>query len=179
MASALFVDGSVNPQMRVGFGAYYVIKSHQLDRARRPTGSDASITDSPLDTLLPGSAPIQLRRFEQTSSTQLELEALLWALEQHPVGETITVYTDCQNVVGLPARRRRLEAKNFCSAKGEPLALAALYRRFFEHCDNQTIAFIKLEGHKPANQRTVLDQLFSRVDRAARQACKSLRAEQR
>jgi len=56
-------------------------------------------------------------RFEQTSSTKLELQTLLWALGEtitlaNGDDMTLTVYTDSQNIIGLPRRRARLEQNN-------------------------------------------------------------------
>ena len=56
----LFCDGSVNPQKKIGYGAYFLY------------------TD--IDTLESSKKKIQTKKFIDTSSTKLELEVLLWAL---------------------------------------------------------------------------------------------------
>ena len=155
MGRALFVDGSVNPQTRVGYGACLCL----------PSVACLQVPNNQ-------AAHIQTRRFENTSSTQLELEALLWALESVSVATTVTVYTDCQNIMQLIVRRDRLEANNFCNKKGEVLAHALLYRRFYRYYDALAFNLVKLKGHKPAAGRSALDQWFSMVDRAERAACK-------
>lgn len=154
MELALFVDGSVNPQARVGYGACLCLPASVCMQAPNNSVND-----------------IQIRRFEDTSSTQLELETLLWALDLVPADTEITVYTDCQNIMNLLLRRQRLVAKAYCNKKGEPLAHAALYQQFYRHYDALAFTLVKLKGHKPAVDRSILDQWFSRVDRAARAAC--------
>ena len=154
MQQAIFVDGSVNPQTRIGCGAFLAVPVPSS--LQPPTG----VPDA-----------IKTKRFTNTSSTQLELETLLWALSDVERGSDVTVYTDCQNIMGLLARRNRLESKNYCNAKGQALAHAALYQRFFQCYDALAFTLVKLKGHKPAANRSVLDQWFSLVDRAARAAC--------
>ena len=65
---ALFTDVSLNPKLKLGFGAYLVIPSSFLEippeRIIRPEFVEQ----------------IRLRRFEVTSSTKLEVQTLLWAL---------------------------------------------------------------------------------------------------
>lgn len=154
MQHTIFVDGSVNPQTRIGCGAFLALPVHCS--LQPPTGKPAAI---------------QTKRFANTSSTQLEVETLLWALEHVTPGADVTVYTDCQNIMGLLARRDRLESKNYCNAKGQALAHGALYQRFFQRYDALAFTLVKLKGHKPAVNRSALDQWFSLVDRAARAAC--------
>ncbi len=80
----LFTDGSVDTQSDIGYGAYLVVSEHGLS----------------LDTLR---TRVKVRRFENTSSTKLELQTLLWALSDiHTLGSRVIVYTDSQNIMGLP-----------------------------------------------------------------------------
>ena len=57
----IFTDGSVNTQSNIGYGAYLAVSERGLS----------------LDSLR---ARVKVRRFENTSSTKLELQTLLWAL---------------------------------------------------------------------------------------------------
>jgi len=57
----LFTDGSVNTQSNIGYGAYLAVSERGL--------SLNSVRTS-----------VKVRRFEHTSSTKLELQTLLWAL---------------------------------------------------------------------------------------------------
>ncbi len=68
----LFTDGSVDSVSKVGYGAYLLVAKATV-----------------LDTFDELNSRINVQRFEQTSSTRLELQTLLWAL-----GEVQT--TECK-----------------------------------------------------------------------------------
>ena len=57
----LLTDGSVNTQSNIGYGAYLAVSEHGLS----------------LDFLR---TRVKVKRFEHTTSTKLELQTLLWAL---------------------------------------------------------------------------------------------------
>ncbi|HRB29717.1 MAG TPA: hypothetical protein PK517_06065 [Nitrosomonas sp.] len=59
----IFIDGSVNSQLKIGYGAYLVVS--ELGAA----------IESLKDT-------VRVKRFEHTNSTKLELQTLLWALSE-------------------------------------------------------------------------------------------------
>ena len=59
----LFIDGSVKEN--IGYGAYLSVPEHKLH-------------------LMPMETNVQLKRFEKTSSTKLELQTLIWSLEENP-----------------------------------------------------------------------------------------------
>lgn len=151
----LFTDGSVNPQTKVGYGAYLAISDPEL----------------PVDLL---KNAIRLRRFEHTSSTQLELQTLLWALTDiHPPHHKVIIHTDSQNIIGLPARRNRLEKQNYRSNKNQLLKNFELYKQFFSIIDQLQYELVKIEGHQPNIQKNAVDQLFTLVDRASRDALRN------
>ena len=144
---SLFTDGSVNTQTGVGYGAYLLI----------------SLDHSPLKEL---QKQIKLQRFEQTSSTQLELQTLLWALgEITELGCTkdieLTVYTDSQNIIGLPKRR---------TSKNKRLSHYPLYQALYRLTDNIKCHFIKVAGHQPSRDKDEIAQRFTLVDKAARRS---------
>ncbi|MDZ7819962.1 MAG: hypothetical protein U5K55_15725 [Aliarcobacter sp.] len=59
----LFTDSSVNPQEKIGyFGSFFILKDENI-----------SFEEMQKD--------IKLKKFENTSSTKLELQTLLWSLE--------------------------------------------------------------------------------------------------
>src|SRR3990167_10838424 len=106
---ALFTDVSLNPKLKLGFGAYLVIPSSFLEiPPERIIRSDLV-------------EQIKLRRFDVTSSTKLEVQTLLWALEDFQKElsgsrfGTLDVYSDSQCVTGLQRRRSQLELNGFCS----------------------------------------------------------------
>ena len=149
----LFTDGSVHPPSRLGYGAQLVV----ID---------------PIADIEQLKARVQLKRFEDTSSTQLEIETLIWALQGIQSGK-VTIYTDSQNIIGLPDRRGRLERNAYRSRAGIPLKHAERYQEFSELSDALDCTFVKVEGHRKTNNKTEIDDLFTLVDRASRQALRT------
>lgn len=152
----LFSDGSVDSKTHIGYGAYLIVSDLEL----------------PLDTQ---KANVKLKQFENTSSTRLELQALLCGLNEiaflNPNERIrIAVYTDSQNIVSLPARRAKLEQQNYYASNGKRLNNAELYQEFFTMTDQFNCQFIKVKGHKAKHLKDDVDQVFELVDRAARAA---------
>ncbi len=153
----LFCDASVDPTSGIGFGACLLV-SH----------------DYPVIEKL--AKDIHIRRFEATTAARLELQTLLWALhELIPQQARVVVHTDSQTVCQLPQRQQRLEANNFCSSTGRPLNNADIYREFFQVYAAGTINFCKQQGHLPALERRLDDQIFRLVDQASRKALRQYR----
>ncbi len=153
----LFSDGSVNTKSGIGYGAYLLVKN--LDT----TSLEASKNS------------MQIKRFNSTSSTKLELEALLWALEKvmpqlSRFNSELTIYTDSQNIVGLPNRRGGLEQNNYYSRNNKRLTSYLLYKKFYQLSDQLNFELVKVQGHKALSQKNEIDQYFALVDQAARRA---------
>jgi ribonuclease HI len=144
----LFTDGSVHPPSRIGYGAYLAVTDARTDQE------------------------VQTKRFENTSSSQLEIETLIWALHSLQP-EAVTVYTDCQNIIGLPERRSRFEERGYLTRQNKLVKHADLYREFFRLTDQIDCTFVKVKGHRVSHQKTEIDLLFTRVDRASRQALRN------
>ena len=150
----LLTDGSVQARSKNGYGAYLAVP-------------DAGL---PLEEL---ESHVQVRRFEQTSSTRLELQTLLWARQElQPLAGKGIIYTDSQNIVGLPGRRERLEHRAYLSSKNRLLKNHDLYREFFRLADLCNYELVKVRGHVASRQRDDIDRLFSLVDRASRNAAR-------
>lgn len=148
----LFIDGSVNVQSNIGYGAYLALTESEI------------LMDS-LGTR------VKTRRFEQTSSTKLELQTLLWALKDIQTLESrVIVYTDCQNIIGLQDRRERFEKNDYRSKKNRRLNNYELYQEFFKITDLLDCEFIKVRGHQASKQKDKIDRLFTLVDKASRSA---------
>ena len=146
----VFTDGSVDTKLKVGYGAYLLISD-----------LNASI-NSLKDT-------VKVKRFEQTSSTKLELQTLLWSLSEaialaNGSEITLTVYTDSQNIIGLPRRRAHLEQSNFISSKNKRLNNYELYHEFYRLTSILKCELVKVVGHQPSNKKDKIDRLFSLVD---------------
>ena len=151
-AVKLFTDASVDPQSKIGYGAYLFIPPEQLS----------------LESL---KMRVKVKRFDQTTSTKLELQTLLWALASiQSLCKKVVVYTDSQNIIGLPGRRSRLEQNNYRSKKNKPINNFKLYQAFFRLLDQLDCKFVKIQGHKASHRKDELDKLFTLVDRASRKA---------
>jgi ribonuclease HI len=124
-----------------------------------------------------------MKRFEQTSSTRLELQTLLWALNEAYETMALTdarnialiVYTDSQNIIGLPGRRACLEQNNFFSGKNKQLTNYELYQEFYRLHARLNCRFVKVAGHQASHQKDEIGKLFSLVDRASRRALRENR----
>ena len=82
----LLTDGSVNTQSNIGYGTYLAVSERGLS----------------LDSLR---TRVKVRRFENTSSTKLELQTLLWALSDiQALGSKVIVYTDSQKHYGVTGK---------------------------------------------------------------------------
>ena len=112
---------------------------------------------------------IKVKKFENTSSSKLELQTLLWALSEVSERKIIS-YTDSQTIVGLLARKQRLQESAYCSKAGRQIRNHELYREFFEYTDKFDIQFHHIRGHKSLMFRTPLDSFFAFVDKASRKA---------
>ena len=150
----LFTDGSVNPQKKIGFAAYIkLLDENQNIQEIKKT--------------------IKLKKFEDTSSTKLELQALLWALEDSNE-KNIIVYTDCQNILTLKERRKRFEDNNYYTKKGTLIGNHELYKKFYRLTDKLNCEFIKVKGHKQEDLKDNIDNIFTLVDKASRNALREL-----
>ena len=149
----LFTDSSVNVQSKIGFGAYLVCED---DGQSLPFLSEQ----------------VKVKRFENTSSTKLELETLLWALQETGT-EKVIAYTDSQNITGLPGRRGRFEKSDYRSRSGKQLKNHKLYREFFSVIDRIDLQLRQVKGHSPWSQKDPIDKIFALVDRASRNALRN------
>jgi|TARA_B110000438_G_scaffold246864_2_gene248663 ribonuclease HI len=153
METTLLTDGSVHPQSGIGFGAYLTFQGT-------------------LDTLDALSDRIKVRQFEDTSSTKLEIQTLLWALSEIPEREILS-YTDSQNIVGLLSRKDRLTKNGYASKGGSLIRNHEIYREFFDTIEKLEIQFRLISGHKPSQSKDQIDKIFSMVDRASRSALRT------
>lgn len=148
----LFTDGSVDNGSKIGYGAYLLVIDDGFSLEFCKT-------------------EVKVKKFEDTSSTKLELQTLLWALDEvKPLGRPVTVYTDSQNIVGLDGRRKRLEENEYYSAKKRRLNNYKLYQAYYYMTDRMDCRFVKVRGHLASIEKNDIDRLFSIVDRASRNA---------
>ncbi len=118
---------------------------------------------------------MKVKRFEQTNSTKLELQTMLWSLGEiitwaNGSDVTLTFHTDSQNIIGLPGRRARLEQNNYFSSKDKRLSNYELYQEFYRLTSKIKCELIKVKGHQASHKKNEIDRLFGLVDRASRRA---------
>lgn len=164
---ALFTDASLDPRLHLGIGGYLLVSASYLSAL--PGEIEKSYV---LEHLM-------LKRFEDTSSTRLEIRTVLWAVQdcrerlkdQEPY--TLRIYTDSQCISGLSKRRGKLEANAFLSGKtNRPLKNAELYQEFFKLSDDPGFEVVKVAGHTRAHSRDTIEQIFSLIDKGVRRALK-------
>ena len=159
---ALFTDGSLDPRQRIGIGAALLVPMDYLaGEAKRIEAKDVA-------------ARVLSERFENTSSTKLEVETVLWSLSKFgQKDEPMTLYTDSQCLVGLAARRSRLEAGSYLSGRtGQPINHATLYREYFRLADRLNFRVQKVSGHSDFRYQDTVHRVFHYVDREARRRLK-------
>jgi ribonuclease HI len=164
---ALFTDVSLNPQQKFGFGGYLLIPCLSLQT------SPDEIKRAEI------SAQVRLREFTETSSTKLEIQTVLWALEDYRADKgaepgRLQIYTDSQCVAGLLGRRAGLEKSAFVARRsGKILENAPLYCSFYADYDELEFELIKVVGHSCAASHNTIERIFSYVDKEVRRALKS------
>jgi len=156
---ALFTDVSLNPGRKLGVGACLVLPASLLIEK-------SEVADR-----------VKVRRFEDTSSTKLEIQTVLWALEEYRNGPEMPgpgklyLYSDSQCVSGLLKRRPGLFAGDFLSKRSKrPLRNSTLYRAFYEFHDELGFEVIKVRGHSRTRPNDSAHRIFSFVDKEARKA---------
>jgi ribonuclease HI len=164
----LFTDVSLNPQRQLGVGAYLLVPTSFLDREPHQIGRAEVL------------AKLRFRWFAETSSTKLEVQTILWALDDYLAQSngadpgTLQIYTDSQCVAGLLGRRAGLEINNFIARRSSlPLRNATLYRAFYAADDELGFALFKVAGHSRACSHDTVQRVFSYVDQEVRRALSS------
>lgn len=151
----IFIDGSVNMKTKVGYGA--------------------SLFLNELENISVYKDDVRIERFENTSSTKLELQNLLLILKDYIElkNYNIVVYTDSQNILSLLDRRQKIENNNFITLHNKLFKNHTEYKEFFNLVDNCNLKIIKIKGHKPKIKKDNIDKIFSVVDKAARKALRN------
>jgi ribonuclease HI len=163
-SAAIFTDVSLHPKLRSGVGGYLLVPSSFLEEPSQIRTSSAV------------AERLVLRRFENTSSTELEVRTVLWALEEYQKEKgsspgDLRIYTDSQCVSGLLKRRRGLEEKAFISKRtNRPLKNADLYLRFYQLYDEMGFEIIQVAGHTRSSSQDPVYRIFSWIDREVRKA---------
>lgn len=162
---AIFTDVSVNTKLKIGVGACLIVPKSFIE----------VLTDNIKRADI--AKYLVVKKFIDTSSTKLEIQTILWALEifqrQFKVSgsDQLRIFTDSQCVAGLLKRRYRLENNGFLSKKTKDLLKnASFYRKFYHFYDNLHFEVIKVAGHSKSSTHDTVHRIFSFVDQAARKA---------
>lgn len=148
----VFVDGSVNPKSKIGIGAFYLCDEiKEFDEKR-----------------------VLTKRFDDTSSTKLELECLLWALKTIDSKDKLLIYTDCQNIFSLLNREEKLKKNNYFTSTNKKIKNHLLYEEFFYLNEKYNLEFVKVKGHKKSSLKDEIDLVFSKVDKKARKELRNI-----
>jgi len=162
----IFTDASANPKQKTGVGAYLIVSDEVIETQRKMNK----------DNLIRQIITVE---FENTSSTRLEVQTVLSALDHYKqklsdkYGGSIRLFTDSQCVAGLLNRRTKLEANDFRSkGKKKPLKNADLYREYYKLFDELGFETIKVKGHLKSKYQDSIQRIFSLVDKRARKVLK-------
>ena len=155
----IFSDASFDPRSRIGIAGVWILAD--LLQASQNENS------------------IQTKIFYETNCTRLELESILWSFdlvrEAGRLEIEVEIFTDCKTAVDLPARRARLESRNFLSQKTQlPLNNADLYQEFFKTYDTFAPKLHWIKGHKPLQNQNEIERIFSAVDKETRRQLREL-----
>jgi ribonuclease HI len=162
---ALFTDVSVNPQRKLGVGGYLFVPLQFLEKDPHDIEREEVF------------ARLKFKRFAETSSSRLEVQTVLWALDElrevlsGSAPGSLRMYTDSQCVAGLMGRRAGLIKRDFAVRRsGRELAHAPLYRAFYAAYDQFGFQLVKVPGHSRACSQDPVQLIFSCVDREVRKA---------
>ena len=161
--TAIFTDASLYPGLKLGAGACLIVPGILLEKPVEDINKSEIIKN------------IKIKKFEHTSSSKLELQTVLWAIEifkeenYNTINTRLTIFTDSQSVAGLPGREKKLKSKNYMSGKSKrQLKNAELYEKFYELQKELNFEVVKVKGHSRAGSHDTIHRLFAYLDREAR-----------
>ncbi len=158
----LFTDVSLNPKLKLGIGAYLLIPEHIISTEPDYINKPDLVNQ------------IVVRKFENVTSTKLEIETVVWALENFKENfnikdTSLKIYSDSQCVCGLLGRKENLERNNFISkGSGNILNHTELYKKFYDLQNELKFEVIKVKGHAPKGTHDSVHRIFSYVDQHVR-----------
>jgi ribonuclease HI len=162
----IFVDGSYNQDNKVGVIGFLILNENE---SFQPDGKQI----------------LEVSTVFERNNTRVELRACIAAMEfvlvqsknQQPEQNHVHLYTDCQTVVNLPARRQRLIRASFLSQRSKrPLHNADLYQEFYFHYDRLLPEIHWVRGHTTSSNRNHVQRQFRHIDKLVR---KQLRTHSR
>jgi len=135
-SAAIYTDGSCHTQYKVG--AWVAIL---LFTGERSSGEQHR-------QLLSGTV-------SDTTHNRMELTAVIKALEyireNHQEITTLTICSDSQYVIGLPAREEKMAGNGFTGKKGKELPNADLVKKLLGYSRSFILEFVKIKAHQKKN----------------------------
>lgn len=166
MSNILLTDVSLNPQLKIGLGAFLFIPESILmlhpDDLNQIDFADQIIT----------------KKFENTSSTKLEIETVIWAIKSNinsikRNNIPLKIYSDSQCVCGLLSRKDELQERNYIAkSSGNELKNSELYKEFYKLQEELNFDVVKVKGHSPRSGHNTLHRIFSFLDSHVRSTLK-------
>jgi ribonuclease HI len=117
---------------------------------------------------------LNLFQISETNNIRAEIRSALLALKSSQSNKKILLYSDCQTLTGLPARREKLEATSFISqSKNQLLPNADLYKEFYSIYDKYLPEILWVKGHSSRGNPNKAQETFSYLDKAVRKKLRS------
>ena len=128
---AIYTDGSCHTQHRVGAWVAILLINGEKEQQLL----SGTVTD--------------------TTHNRMELTAVIKALEyvrgNHREVTMLTIFSDSQYVVGLPAREEKMAGNRFTGKKGKELPNADLVKELLNYSRSFLIEFVKIKAHQKKN----------------------------
>ena len=117
---------------------------------------------------------------KDTTHNRMELLAAINAIHhldktQYSASEII-VFTDSQYIVGLPARKVKLQQSNFKTKTGKLIRNDDLLKQIFELLENRNLSFTKVKAHQ---RKTATHNYNREVDKLVRKTLRTFLKKER
>lgn len=145
----IYTDGSCHTQLSIGAWASVILFNDDKK----------ILTGTAIDTT------------HQRMELMAAIEALNYVQSQFPEVAHINLVSDSQYVIGLQARRQKLEAANYNSKQGEPIQNADLVQMLYQLSTNLILTFTKVKAHL---KKTGLDDFNIEVDKLCRKLVREM-----
>ena len=122
-----------------------------------------------------GSEPIDILILNNTNNTRAEIIGVINLMEKLKIkfNTKYVIYTDCQGVLNIIAKKSKLINANFTNKKNETLRNTDLYKKLYELL-RPDIEICHIKGHIPKQNMTPDNVIFSELDKYIRKKLRKL-----